>query len=95
MVTGTGGLGFETALALARAGARVIIAGRDRQKGEDAFDRIVSTVPSPRVHFEQADLVEQADLADLNSIREFASRVSAGLRILDLLVNNAGVNQAR
>ncbi len=33
IVTGTGGIGFETALALARAGAKVVVAGRNVAKG--------------------------------------------------------------
>jgi NAD(P)-dependent dehydrogenase (short-subunit alcohol dehydrogenase family) len=39
MVTGaTGGLGYETALALAKAGAEVVLTGRDDQKGRSAVE---------------------------------------------------------
>ena len=40
VVMGTGGLGFESALALSRAGADVIIAGRNPAKGTEAVARI-------------------------------------------------------
>ena len=41
VVTGaTGGLGYETALALARAGAEVVLAGRDETRGANALERL-------------------------------------------------------
>ena len=41
VVTGaTGGLGYETALALAKAGAEVILTGRDDRKGQSAIEKI-------------------------------------------------------
>lgn len=49
VVTGTGGLGYETALALARAGAEVVLAGRNAQKGAEAVARIKAQVPGARV----------------------------------------------
>lgn len=85
VVTGTGGLGFEDALALARAGGEVIIAGRNPQKGAEAVAKIRSDTPSANVSF------EQLDLADLASVRDFAARLTQRRDNLDLLVNNAGV----
>jgi NAD(P)-dependent dehydrogenase (short-subunit alcohol dehydrogenase family) len=86
VVTGANsGLGFETALALARSGARVVLACRDRARGAAAIDRLVLEAPGADV--ELAGL----DLADLASVRTFASDFSAGHDRLDLLVNNAGV----
>jgi NAD(P)-dependent dehydrogenase (short-subunit alcohol dehydrogenase family) len=85
VVTGTGGLGFEVALALARAGGEVIIAGRDRRKGADAVTRIRSATGAAEVFF------EPLDLADLGSVAAFATRMSERRPSLDLLVNNAGV----
>src|SRR5688572_22325303 len=67
VVTGTGGLGFEDALALAKAGAEVIIAGRDAAKGTDAVARINQAAPSTKVTF------EVLDLASLRSVANFAS----------------------
>jgi NAD(P)-dependent dehydrogenase (short-subunit alcohol dehydrogenase family) len=86
LVTGANsGLGFETSLALARAGARVVLACRNQDKGADAMDRIRREVPAADV---QLGLL---DLADLEAVRKFASDFSADHEGLDILVNNAGV----
>lgn len=85
VVTGTGGLGFESALALARAGATVILAGRNAPKAGSAVDEIRRRVPGAQVVF------EALDLASLDSIRVFATRLRNQHRSLELLVNNAGV----
>lgn len=85
VVTGTGGLGFETALALAAAGAEVIIAGRNSRKGVQAIADIRKSFPAANVKF------EQLDLASLSSVAEFGVRVRGQLDKLDLLINNAAV----
>ncbi|WP_329521483.1 oxidoreductase [Spirillospora sp. NBC_01491] len=84
IVTGANsGLGYHTALQLARHGAEVVLACRSAERGRAARDRIAAAVPD-------GDLVlDSLDLADLASVREFAGR-HAG-RPLDLLANNAGV----
>jgi NAD(P)-dependent dehydrogenase (short-subunit alcohol dehydrogenase family) len=85
VVTGaTGGLGYETALALAKAGAEVILTGRDEQKGRSAIEKISHEVIGARVSY------EHLDLASLASIADFAQRILAR-QSLDLLINNAGV----
>ena len=85
IVTGTGGLGFETALALAKLGWEVVIAGRHAGKGAAAVKEIKSQIP-------QASLVfEQVDLADLASIAAFGRRLNAVYDRIDMLINNAGV----
>lgn len=85
IITGTGGLGFEDALALARAQADVIIAGRNPQKGTQAVAAIRARVPEAKVRF------EQLDLASLRSVEDFAARIRQQHGQLDLLINNAGV----
>ena len=86
VITGaTGGLGYETALALAGAGAEVWVTGRNAEKGRIAIERIKRAVPSAKVRF------EMLDLASLASIRAFAAKVVASGLPLDLLINNAGV----
>lgn len=85
VITGTGGLGYETALALARAGADVTIAGRDPAKGQAAVTRIREAVTSAIVQF------ERVDLASLQSIATFGTRLRRKRSGLDLLINNAAV----
>jgi NAD(P)-dependent dehydrogenase (short-subunit alcohol dehydrogenase family) len=85
VVTGTGGLGFQDALALAQAGANVIIAGRNASKGAAAVAQIRQAVPSARVSF------EVLDLANLGSIKAFSNRLLNSRASLDLLINNAAV----
>jgi len=86
VITGaTGGLGYETALALAGAGAEVVLTGRNAEKGEAALKLIRAAQPRAKIRY--ADL----DLASLASVGAFAARFSAGHDALDLLINNAGV----
>src|SRR2546423_6955401 len=85
VVTGaTGGIGYETALALAKAGSEVILTGRDDRKGRSAIEKISHEVIGARISY------EQLDLASLASIADFAQRIHAR-QSLDLLINNAGV----
>jgi len=85
VVTGaTGGLGYETALALSKAGAEVILAGRDDRKGRSAIDKISHEVAGARLSY------EHLDLASLASVADFAQRMHVR-QSLDLLINNAGV----
>ncbi len=77
IVTGANsGLGAVAARALAGAGARVVLACRNVDKGKAVADRIGSLAE-----------VRRLDLADLSSVREFADSVDR----VDVLVNNAGV----
>src|SRR5688572_6178190 len=86
VVTGaTGGLGYETALALAGANARVILTGRNAAKGWSAVNRICAVHPHADVRF------EILDLASLASVQAFTSKMLADGHPLNLLVNNAGV----
>ncbi|WP_420139098.1 SDR family oxidoreductase [Sphingomonas sp.] len=85
LVTGTGGLGFEDALSLARAGCETIIAGRDLRKGVLAVEQIRRDVPGAKVRF------ERCDLASLTSVAECAARLAVQIERLDILINNAAV----
>ncbi|XYD11125.1 SDR family oxidoreductase [Methylobacterium sp. NMS12] len=85
LVTGaTGGIGYETALGLARLGARVAIVGRDPGKLQACADRIRAAVPGAAVEPHRADLSAQAE------IRRLAGTLRAAYPRLDVLVNNAG-----
>ncbi len=86
VVTGaSSGLGLETAVALASAGAKVVMACRNPAKAADALDQVKRRAPSA-----DAELMA-LDLADLASVRRFAAEFSARHPRLDLLINNAGV----
>src|SRR5580658_3834818 len=86
VVTGANsGIGREAALRLGAAGAHVILAVRTPAKGEQAKAEILAEHP-------EADLeVRRVDLADLESVREFADALIADGRPVDTLINNAGV----
>jgi len=84
VVTGANsGLGRSTAWELARAGATVVIAARNTDKGEEAAERIRQDVPEAELR------VQQLDLADLGSVRSFAEGLEHDR--VDVLINNAGV----
>src|SRR6202011_5541713 len=86
VITGaTGGLGYETALALAGAGTEVVLTGRNDATGQNAIQRIRSRFPNAKVSYETLDLARLASVAD------FARRFSSARASLDLLINNAGV----
>jgi NAD(P)-dependent dehydrogenase (short-subunit alcohol dehydrogenase family) len=86
IVTGANsGIGYDTALELARAGAEVIVAARNKARGEAAVERIKAACSRALVRF------EVLDLASLASVRHFAGRIKAQHGKLDILVNNAGV----
>jgi NAD(P)-dependent dehydrogenase (short-subunit alcohol dehydrogenase family) len=78
VVTGaTSGLGLATARALAAAGAHVVLAVRDPARGAAAAAGLSGSTE-----------VRRLDLADLQSVREFAAGWTGDL---DVLVNNAGI----
>jgi NAD(P)-dependent dehydrogenase (short-subunit alcohol dehydrogenase family) len=84
VVTGANrGLGLELSIALAGAGAHLVIATRDEAKAADAVEAIISAVPSAKID------ALTLDQADLGSIRQFAAQFLARFDRLDLLINNA------
>ena len=90
VVTGANsGLGYETAKALARAGARVVMACRalSRAKGAQAkmLESLGAEVDPGQIQ------IELVDLSSLASVRSFVSAFVADRDRLDLLINNAGV----
>jgi NAD(P)-dependent dehydrogenase (short-subunit alcohol dehydrogenase family) len=86
VVTGANsGLGFHTALELARHGAHVVLAARDPERGDAAVGQVRVQAPGASVE------LRRLDLADLASVREFAAGLLDGGGRIDLSVNNAGV----
>jgi len=85
LVTGANtGIGYQTAKAFGKLGAKVIIAARDPDKGADALARLQDETKSKRFS------LQIIDLADLSSIRSAATDLASEERI-DVLVNNAGI----
>jgi NAD(P)-dependent dehydrogenase (short-subunit alcohol dehydrogenase family) len=86
VVTGAnGGLGLQTALALAGAGAHVVLAARDPAKTTAAVARIAERYPAASLE------VVTLDLGDLSVVSAAADTILAGHERVDVLVNNAGV----
>ena len=86
VVTGAnGGLGLETARALAVKGAHVVMAVRNQKKAQAAVDEIRAGAPDASLELVALDLAAQA------SVRAAAGQITAGHKNIDLLINNAGV----
>lgn len=81
---GNSGIGFETALALAISGARVIIVSRNQEKAETAVKMIKARSQNNHVDFVLADLSSQA------SVKDAAKYILRDFDKIDVLVNNAG-----
>jgi NAD(P)-dependent dehydrogenase (short-subunit alcohol dehydrogenase family) len=86
LITGPtiGGLGHNTALELARKGARVVLVGRTPAKVDETVAAISEQVPGAELE------TLQLDLASLDSVRD-AAAAAAGVGAIDVLINNAGV----
>jgi NAD(P)-dependent dehydrogenase (short-subunit alcohol dehydrogenase family) len=82
---GTGGIGKQTATALARLGAQVIVTGRDRVRGEAGVLDIQRASGSYDVELLIADLSTQA------GVRSLADQFKRRYARLDVLINNAGL----
>ncbi|RFC62877.1 SDR family oxidoreductase [Fulvimarina endophytica] len=82
IVTGsTVGIGFASAVGLARAGARVVINGRGSERVEDAVRRALSAAPGADISGSAADLSNAA------GVEKLVSAVGE----TDILVNNVGI----
>lgn len=94
LVTGaSSGLGLETARALHRRGATVLLGCRDRSRAEAARTQLVDGAPNGVGTQNGVGTVEllDLDLADLGSVAAAADRLTEDHGQLDLLINNAGV----
>ncbi|WP_343709673.1 SDR family NAD(P)-dependent oxidoreductase [Mycobacterium sp.] len=86
VITGANtGLGYHTAAALAQAGAHVVLAVRNLEKGNLALARMVAAHPDADV------TLQELDLSSLASIRAAAAALRKAYPRIDLLINNAGV----
>ena len=89
VVTGANtGIGYQTAKALARFGARVIITARDMDKGDAALQTLREETKSEKL------ALQRLDLADLSSVKAAAKQLDGEERV-DVLINNAGLGTAK
>ena len=82
---GNSGIGYTTALDLAKRGARVIIGCRSEARGNEAERNLRSDSGSDLIFF------RQIDLGSLTSIRDFSTKILNEETRIDILVNNAGL----
>jgi len=86
LITGANsGIGYATAIGLAKLNAHVIMVCRNKERGESAQKEIIEKTGNKHV-----DLL-LCDLSSLNSIREFAADFKTKYQSLHVLINNAGV----
>lgn len=86
VVTGAnGGLGLESARALAGAGAHVVMATRDQSRAWDAHNDILADHPGASLE------IVETDLGSLDSVRNAAAEIGAAHSQVDILLNNAGL----
>jgi len=86
LITGsTDGVGKLVALRLAQAGARVLLHGRNQEKGARVLAEIGAATANGKLELHLADLAALAD------VRALAAAVTARHDRLDLLINNAGI----
>ena len=81
---GTGGIGMETAIGLAKRGAQVVVTGRDEVRGAAAVAKIQQASGNRHVALLTADLERQAE------VRRLAERIAMSYPKLDVLINNVG-----
>ena len=79
------GIGYYTALDLARRNARVIVAGRNKMKIDRAVDDIKRSSRNPEV------VSRLLDVSSMKSVRSFAEEFRNSEQRLDILINNAGM----
>ncbi|MEM7736894.1 MAG: SDR family NAD(P)-dependent oxidoreductase [Deinococcota bacterium] len=85
LITGaTGGIGKETATALASQGATVVVTGRNKARGMQVVEEIQTKSGHQNIHLLTANLLEQAD------VRQLADNFKERFDRLDVLINNVG-----
>lgn len=84
---GTAGVGLETAIHFAREGARIVIVGRNDERGSTACDAVKKAVAGAQVSFMRADAI-QTDQATA-----VEARARSHLGAIDVLINTTGPSQ--
>ena len=90
LITGaTDGLGKEVARRLAKRGARVLLHGRNPEKGKQVMDEIARESDVKRLRY------YNADLSSLEEVARLADQIKANEKELHLLINNAGIGPGK
>ena len=86
VITGSnGGLGLQSATVLARAGAEVVLACRNPERGQQALAQVSAAATGAE------PVLVRLDLSDLSSVREAAEQIDGRIGKVDVLINNAGL----
>lgn len=83
---GNSGIGYATALELARRGAKVILGCRDEKRGQKAADSIIKKSKNRSIRY------MHLDLSSFASVRKFVEDFKSSEDKLDILINNAGAS---
>ncbi|MGH1345885.1 MAG: SDR family NAD(P)-dependent oxidoreductase [Nannocystales bacterium] len=81
---GSGGIGYQSALGIAKTGAHVVITGRNRERGEAAAKQIIEATGNANVS------LVVGDVSSVAGIDALASSILGRVERIDVLVNNAG-----
>jgi len=84
---GSSGIGKAISKAFIRQGAKVVIVGRNQEKGEKAISEILYSFPKAQLMF------YQADVSDEDQARKLIQEVVGQEGVIDILVNNAGITR--
>lgn len=81
---GTGGIGYQSAIGIAKTGANVLITGRNQERGEKAKQNIIAETGNDNIQFVAGDVSSIAGVDSLtNALIDKVNRI-------DVLINNAG-----
>lgn len=82
---GTGGIGLQTAISLARLNAHIVVVGRNTERGARSVVQITAESETTNIDF------VRGDLASLDSVQALTDNLLASLSKVDVLINNAGL----
>ncbi|MFX0060502.1 MAG: SDR family oxidoreductase [Candidatus Heimdallarchaeota archaeon] len=90
LITGsTDGIGYQTAIELAKSGYHIIIHGRNREKADNAMNNIEKETSSNKLSS------VYGDLNSITQIKEIVNEIYDKFDRLDVLINNAGVVRSK
>lgn len=85
IITGaTSGIGYQTALAIAKQGYRTVLVSRNKEKLENTQQEIISETGNENISY------FVADLSLISDIKRVANEIKQAHPVIDVLVNNAG-----